>query len=513
MFRLLFVLVALYGLLFVFGRAAITWSHTPAAALVVNSPDDTDDGACDAANCTLREAMRAANAAPDADTITFALPVSTTITLNEIDPLYITHTLTIDGSAVPNLTIDANGGDGPFFIFGSTTVTLTALTVTNSYDFRGAIFNQGTLTIRQSTVNDNRRGIENEGTLIVMDSVIRDNWGADGGCSGIFSEGPLTISHSLISGNTVTDSSTVGAGICSISGTATIDNSIISDNQAAGSTASGGGIYISGGTLTMNNSTVRNNFATGSAGGGGGISIAAGTVTINNSTIHGNQISGTGVRGGGIHLGSGTLIVNNSTLSDNIAADAGGGGAVQGGGIDILTGTVTINNSTISGNQATGVGARGGGIYSLLGTITVGNSTLSDNIADLGGGVYIDTDSTLHFNNTIIANSTANEACANAGTMGTNVNNLVEDGSCAALFSGDPLLAPLANNGGPTATHALLPGSPAVDAGDNTACLATDQRGFPRPIDGDENGSAICDIGAFERYPYAHYLPLIIKSE
>ena len=147
-----------------------------------------------------------------------------------------------------------------------------------------------------------------------------------------------------------------------------------------------------------------------------------------------------------------------------------------------------LTNSTVSGNTA----GFGGGIYNFYGAVSLTNSTVSGNSADFGGGIY-NSYGTVTLNNTIVANSTGGDVVSFGGPL-TGSHNLVEDGSdgLGDTITGDPLLGPLASNGGPTPTHALLPGSPAIDAGDGTGAPATDQRGIARPQLGGT------DIGAFE---------------
>ena len=230
----------------------------------------------------------------------------------------------------------------------------------------------------------------------------------------------------------------------------------------------------------------------------------AGSLTVTNSTFDGNTAtSDEGNSGGGAILNEGTLTVTNSTFSGNNATRGSHGGAVlnQRGGS-----TLTVTNSTFSGNSA--FGGFGGAIFNNGGTLTVTNSTLSGNRArsvDGGGGISIfGLPANMQLRNTIIANSTSGGDCVDPfNTFGTNVNNLIEDGSCSPAFSGDPLLVALAPNGGPTETMALDPNSPAIDKGDPATCAAApvsnlDQRGFVRPVDGDAIPGAVCDIGAFE---------------
>lgn len=274
----------------------------------------------------------------------------------------------------------------------------------------------------------------------------------------------------------------------------------------------GGGIYNKG-VLMMNDTTVNGNEA---RGGGGIFNDASGSMVIDNSIISYNielftppvGFAGGGIRndgtatitdsvirnnnaqsGGGIYnIWDGILTLINSTVSNNSAASrAGGIGNV---------GVMTLINTTISGNTA---GEMGGGIYS-IGVVTLTNSTISDNSAGVhGGGIYNypGEGGTVELTNTIVAAQRSDADCY--GDSVTSLGyNLDSDGSCSLSAPGDlsgfdPLLGPLADNGGPTWTHALLPGSPAIDGVPISSCsVSTDQRGVSRP-----QGVA-CDIGAFE---------------
>jgi hypothetical protein len=245
----------------------------------------------------------------------------------------------------------------------------------------------------------------------------------------------------------------------------------------------------SGATVALSGLTIANGFASASGGvttpdTGGGI-FNSGTLTINNSTLAGNSAD----KGGGID-NVGTLTVTSSTLARN-SAGLEGGGIVNGG-------TLTVRNSTLAGNFA----GDGGGIDN-FGTLTVSNSTLAGNSGDAGGG--IDNGGALTVNNTILAGNNAPTGPDISGHLGSHGHNLVGDASGgdgfdpSDLLNLDPRLGPLQDNGGPTPTMALLPDSPAIDAGGAPGLPGTDQRGFPRTA----NGAP--DIGAFEVQVYRVY--------
>ena len=248
-------------------------------------------------------------------------------------------------------------------------------------------------------------------------------------------------------------------------------------------------------TLTVTNSTLSANSAYATAAPSLPATVA--TVTVSNSTLSGNSA----YNGGGIcTYNIGTVTVSNSTLSAN--------SAYNGGGINHDGGTVTVTNSTLSGNSAN---LYGGSIYHDGGTVTVSNSTLSDNHAGTsGGGISSKGDSatfttisnTIVSGNIISGTTTADDLALHGGStdsfssggynligaIGANITSITATGDITNTL---PLLGPLADNGGDTMTHALLPGGPAIDAGGSCG-VAADQRGIARP-----QGSA-CDSGAFE---------------
>jgi predicted outer membrane repeat protein len=238
-----------------------------------------------------------------------------------------------------------------------------------------------------------------------------------------------------------------------------------------------------GAELILKNLVVADGY---SANYGGGIANN-GTLTVIESTFSGNSAT----PGGGGIVNVGSLTITDSAFSDNSATEAGGSIANWG--------TLTITNTTFSGNTAT----EGGGGIQNLGTLDIINSTFSGNSAAVGGNIHVVT-GTATLYSTIMAVSSSGGSCSGPITDGG--HNIDEGDTCGfgpnSWSNTDPLLTPLRDNSGPTWTHALLTGSPAIDKADPNHCLPTDQRGFPRPIDGDGDGVAICDVGSFElQYP------------
>jgi hypothetical protein len=266
---------------------------------------------------------------------------------------------------------------------------------------------------------------------------------------------------------------------------ATVDLNYL--NFVDGLAESGGGINNDNGILTLSNCYFDNNHAE----AGGAVNVANGTLFVSDCTFTANHAADFG---GAINLYEGLVTIGSSTFSTNDSE-------FLSGGIFNNIGVLTITNSTFYNNSAlTGVG----GIQNYSGTLTLANSTFSGNYSPDAGGLANNPNGTLYMTNNILANSPSGGDCVNQGTIALNTNNLVEDGSCSPGLTGDPLLGMLANYGGSTETMALMAGSPAVDAGDDATCMATDQRGIVRPV------GAHCDLGAYEDVPrnFVH-LPMI----
>ena len=347
---------------------------------------------------------------------------------------------------------------------------------------QAAIDDESTVTGSTILLGD---GVHTEDDIDVTKSVIVQGQGADAtvvqasaapedstGRVFLIAEGSVVTIRSLAirHGNPDLEPSVFGirrnGGAIANMGTLVVEDCVISDNVANG----GAGI-MNRGALTVFNTTISDNYSDGidapghGCGSGSAIRSVEGPVRVVDSTLNDN--SGVG-KGGALHIAcASTAVVSNTTISGNSAEYRGGAAHVRG--------TLELVNCTVVGNSAEGRGRM-------------------DSI-DLhpGGGIYVG--GVFHFVNTVIAGSVGGADCSVSedGQLGATSGSLVEDGSCGAPFSGDPMLADLADNGGDTYTHALLPGSPAVDAITGELCgLAVDQRGIPRPQ------GVGCDIGAFE---------------
>lgn len=285
-------------------------------------------------------------------------------------------------------------------------------------------------------------------------------------------------------------------------------------------TGRGGAIYSTGGDLIILDSLLQNNAATGNLSGNnsGGAIYTTGNLTITRTVFNANSVdlSASPGQGGAIHFLGTTLIVEDSTFERN---EAVAGGAIFGNanisgstfflnsasnsGGAVFGSSLTVSNSTFSGNDK-------GGIYS-SGTTVITNSTFYANTGAAGIARQAGTTTVM---NTLFYAKSGGVNCSNGITSaGHNFDN---NNSCGFIGPGDlggtnPLLGVLDWNGGTTRTHALLAGSLAIDAGTNTGCPAIDQRGFPRPKDGNIDGTADCDIGAYEHKPFELFLPLIMR--
>jgi len=272
-----------------------------------------------------------------------------------------------------------------------------------------------------------------------------------------------------------------------------LSNGTLTDNVATGTGADEGG---GGATLIVTSSRLTSVTIAGNTAShdGGGVKATGRLVTVLESTIENNDA---GNDGGGIHI-LGILSSEKSLLSGNTAGTSGGG-VYHGRGSD-PDGSylLSLQNVTFSGNSA----ASGGGLYDdgTAGALT--NATLADNSASSGGGGIYIAGSVMTVTNSILVAGSQGGNCGGAPPA-TGGHNISSDDTCGLsglgdLNSVDPLLGPLADNLGPTRTHALLAGSPAIDGGDDAACMPTDQRDMLRPGDGNGDGVPVCDVGAYE---------------
>jgi predicted outer membrane repeat protein len=405
-----------------------------------------------------------ANASTDGSEIEFDPSVFTSSSLQTI-ALGATLVLSeaagpevIDGPGAGLVAISGNNTNAPFSIAGDTVVSMSGLSIIDGNGtFGGGLFNEGTLTITNTTFTGN--------SALYGGAIYTRALGSDP------LDGVLTLTDDTFSSNSATAES--GA----------IDN------------WAGGTVTVTGDTLTGN-----------SAPYGGAIGNEWGSVVVSNSTFSDNTAS-TGAGGAIINYNpsddfSNSLSVVGSTISGSAAVDGGG---IANGGPD----TLSLTNDTITGNSVTGTG---GGLYNDGGMTTLTNCTVSGNSAFEGGGLYNISSGTATLTDTIVAGNTgstggpsdiggtqASQVTGSYNLIGTGGSGGIADGSGSniVLTGLDDLgLAPLGNYGGPTETMALLPGSAAIGAGTAQSDFTTDQRGAPPPASG------AVDIGAFQDQGY-----------
>ncbi len=422
--------------------ALVAAPAAPARTFEVSKLGDHQPGACTRSDCTLREAVIAANTRRGADTI-----------LLRSRKRYELAIPSSGEDAARNGDLDVTSGPLTIVHRGRGTATIDANRTDRIFDIGAARTRLEKLTIRGGRAN------------------LRDAGGDGGGISaGDIGDAPLTIVRSRIVDNISTAVDGNGGGIdTDITGLLKIVESTVARNDAAGD---GGGITGSiDGPILIERSTISGN----EAGEGGGVMAVGGPVRIVSSTIALNRavggLDGEMGDGGGIYVDDqGRLELVNSTVAHNEAIQSGAGIFGEAGG------RATIDATTIARNRADSddaTGGESGGIYLSLAQFEVANSIVALNLAtagepaDCGGGDFTGSAPNLI--------STANGGC----------------GPGAELVDPEPLLGALADYGGPTATIELLPGSPAIGNADPARSPARDQRGLSR--DGDP------DLGAFER--------------
>jgi CSLREA domain-containing protein len=558
---------------------ALCVSAAPAYAtdFTVTKAADSKDGSCTLADCSLREAVIAANgASPGPNRIIlparhYELTLAGGDTSGDLD---VTRSLNIEGAGSDTTTIDGNSIDRVFQLTAGVDFSLSGVTLTGGdpgtfSNEGGAILGDngvGAITLSHNVITGNHVGSGSggygavidlagaAGILTISDSTVTSNTAggtnsSDWGYGGVVYDvgtGQVKIERSTVTGNRAGGNGAYGyGGVAALSSNASIVDSAVEGNHAGGggNNAFGYGGAIEAAGVEVTRSTLKDNTAGGEHFGYGGAIDAGGSVKLISVTATGNRAGGTGGDqafgyGGAVMSNGPTVIADHSTFADN---HAGGHGAYGYGGA-IKGADLTLTASTVSGNSAGGGGGsmsygNGGGANIVTATIT--NSTFTGNTAGggassygYGGGILASggADAAKFFWSTVTGNTAAvdggngagggvsgsgrakssiisgntNASFANCDTALTDDGHNLEQGSTCGFTDptdqhGDPKLGPLATNGGPTKTLALLAGSAAIDTGADAGCPGADQRDIARPLDGNSDGTAHCDIGAYER--------------
>lgn len=487
--------------LFIIGMGVLLFS----ALIAHPAPTQAADavvGTGTAASCTetaFDTAIATANSG--GGTITFDCGGEATISLTSQKIINASDaTVTIDGNN--QITLDGANRTRIFRVAngGETSLTLRNITLTNGraegYPDDGDDGSQGG-AILFGFGNDTLR-IEN--SRFINNTAVTNGFRWDGGGAIHIRIGQLFISDSLFEGNTAPN----GGAMNILITTGTITNTVFRGNSATPPADGGGGgaIYIDNGMLTFDRILVENN-TSGKFGGGyfncGG-SRNIGHETIINSTFRNNTITGTDGTGAGVYNCDDGISISGTTINNNTGPTHAGGfwhhsNSNPGS-------TATVLNSTISNNVATS--GNGAGVTSNgPAPMTITNSLIVGNRTGVQGSAIRTGEGTVTLTNTIIANNSSAHEWVNTQCHGTIIdgggnlqfpaeNEDGRDARCSDSFPvNDPMLATLQDNGGPTPTHALLSGSPAIDAAPSCP-VAVDQRGVTRPQ------GAACDIGPFE---------------